>query len=362
MSGGIAFAVAALIAVWFGHRQAVPIAIPFVLLWVSAPAVAHWISLLPKQAEDETLSASDTADVAHDCAPYMALLRDLHYARKTIGCRLIIFRRIRSRSSPTALLRQISVSIFLRLWRRAISAGWERRKWLSASKATLQTIAGLEKFRGHLCNWYETLSLKPLEPKYVSSVDSGNLAGDLITLAAACRQLIQQPAVEPNILEGVQDAIALLREALDKLGDTSRLHAVTPKQLRDAVNALADSTRPFSGDAADWGARILELFRRAQTVTDMAQALAQELRADADSELQTWAQAAKAAIDSHLRDARVLLPWLRLSDGNPLSIATNGSLRPAEWTEIEAFFRNDSTLADAPERFVAAATRTCRFA
>jgi cyclic beta-1,2-glucan glucanotransferase len=354
MSGGIAFAVAALIAVWFGHRHSVPIAIPFVLLWVSAPAVAHWISLSPKQAEEETLSTSDTSmlrAIARRAWRFFETFVSLedHWLPpdnfqedpKPV---------VAHRTSPT------NIGLYLLATMSARDFGWlGTHEMVERVEPTLQTMGRLEKFRGHLCNWYDTLTLLPLEPKYISSVDSGNLAGDLLTLAAGCRQLIQQPAVEPNILAGVQDSIVPLREALDKLGDTSRLHAVTPKQLRDAVNALADSTRPFSGDAADWGARILELFRRAQTVADMAQTLAQELRSDANSELHIWAQAAKAAIDSHLRDARVLLPWLRLGSGNPLGIATNGSARPTEWTEIEAFFRNDRALADAPERFAAAA-------
>ncbi len=354
MFGGIAFAVVAFIAVWFGHRQAMPIAIPFVLLWLSAPAVAHWISLPPKPAEDETLSAFDTSAL-RTIARRTWRFFETFVASEDHWLPPDNFQEdpkpvVAHRTSPT------NIGLYLLSTVAARDFGWlGTHEMVERIEPTLQTMGGLEKFRGHLCNWYETLSLQPLEPKYVSSVDSGNLAGDLLTLAAGCRQLIQQPAIEPNILAGVQDSIVLLREALDKLSDTSRLHAVTPKQLREAVNALADSTRPFSGDAADWGARILELFRRAQTVTDMAQALAQELRRDANSELHIWAQAAKATIDSHLRDARVLLPWLRLVDGNPLGISTNGSARPAEWTEIEAFFRIDGALADAPERFVAAA-------
>ncbi len=354
MSGGIALAVAALIAVWFGHRQAMPIAIPFVLLWVSAPAVAHWISLPPKQAEEEALSASDTVmlrmisrrtwrffETFTSSEDHWLPPDNFQEDPKPV---------VAHRTSPT------NIGLYLLSTVAARDFGWlGTHEMVERIEPTLQTMGGLEKFRGHLCNWYDTLSIQPLEPKYVSSVDSGNLAGDLLTLAAGCRQLVQQPAIDPNILAGVQDSIVLLRESLDELSDTSRLHAVTPKHLRDAVNALADSTRPFSGDAADWGVRILELFRRAQTVTDMAQALAQELRRDANSELRIWAQAAKAAVDSHLRDARVLLPWLRLADGNPLGIATNGSARPAEWTEIEAFFGNDSALTDAPERFVGAA-------
>ena len=46
--------------------------------------------------------------------------------------------------------------------------------------ATLTTMNGLECFRGHFYNWYDTRNLRPLDPKYVSSVDSGNLAGHLI--------------------------------------------------------------------------------------------------------------------------------------------------------------------------------------
>ena len=43
-------------------------------------------------------------------------------------------------------------------------------------------MAGLERFRGHFYNWYDTQSLKPLLPMYISSVDSGNLAGHIMTL------------------------------------------------------------------------------------------------------------------------------------------------------------------------------------
>ena len=54
--------------------------------------------------------------------------------------------------------------------------------------ATLTTIEGLERFEGHLLNWYDTQTLAPLPPRYVSTVDSGNLAGALMTLAAGLRQ------------------------------------------------------------------------------------------------------------------------------------------------------------------------------
>ena len=56
-------------------------------------------------------------------------------------------------------------------------------------ESTLAAMAGLERCQGHFYNWYDTQDLRPLEPKYVSSVDSGNLAAHLLTLANACDDL-----------------------------------------------------------------------------------------------------------------------------------------------------------------------------
>ena len=70
---------------------------------------------------------------------------------------------------------------------------------------------GLERFRGHFYNWYDTRDLRPLDPKYVSSVDSGNLAGHLVALGQACQEIIDRPLLGPQVLSGIADAILLLR-------------------------------------------------------------------------------------------------------------------------------------------------------
>ena len=63
----------------------------------------------------------------------------------------------------------------------------------------------LERHRGHFYNWYETRTLKPLLPLYVSSVDSGNLAGHLLTLAAGLRELADEKIFQPQIFAGLRD-------------------------------------------------------------------------------------------------------------------------------------------------------------
>ena len=68
-------------------------------------------------------------------------------------------------------------------------------------EATLATMHQLELFRGHFFNWYDTRDLRPLEPKYVSSVDSGNLAGHLLVLGNSCRELVQKSSIDARMLD-----------------------------------------------------------------------------------------------------------------------------------------------------------------
>lgn len=79
---------------------------------------------------------------------------------------------------------------------------------------TFATIAQLEHFQGHLLNWYDTKTLQPLPPKYVSMVDSGNLAGYLITLRQGYVGLLDQPVIGPEIYTGLLDTFTLLQDAL----------------------------------------------------------------------------------------------------------------------------------------------------
>src|SRR5208337_1969957 len=76
-------------------------------------------------------------------------------------------------------------------------------------EAALATMSGMARFRGHFYNWYDTSDLRPLDPKYVSSVDSGNLAGHLIALANACRSWAVASAPESARAAGVGDALQL---------------------------------------------------------------------------------------------------------------------------------------------------------
>jgi hypothetical protein len=122
--------------------------------------------------------------------------------------------------------------------------------------------------------------------------------------------------------------VRLLRTALTGIENTRRTHTVTHKQLGNAVEKLALALQVLPINSADWAARFVELRFRARTVADIAQTLAQEeeaaprmeMQADSPaeprpgyrSELHVWAEAALASVESHARDAAVLIPWMHL--------------------------------------------------
>ena len=182
-------------------------------------------------------------------------------------------------------------------------------------EATLATMNGLERFRGHFYNWYDTRDLRPLDPKYMSSVDSGNLAGHLIVLGQACREIIDRPLLGPMVLSGIADAILLLRQSARAIVDGRRTQTVTRKHLDEALDALTAALTPVPSTPGDWLVRLTELGARADTMADIARTLTAERGDSRDVELLAWAEAVRAAIESHARDLDAAMPWARLVYG-----------------------------------------------
>src|SRR6185437_13031535 len=147
-------------------------------------------------------------------------------------------------------------------------------------------------------------TLRPLAPRYVSAVDSGNLAGHLLALAQACRELRHRPLLDPAPLAGLADAARLLRAAQGRLVYSGAPHSLGQRNLSAALQAFtaALATAP-SPDRWD------ELSRRAAAVAACTAALAAQHGEAAASELGAWSGVLSACIASHTRDAVWALPW-----------------------------------------------------
>ncbi|MDP9483449.1 MAG: DUF3131 domain-containing protein, partial [Chloroflexota bacterium] len=208
------------------------------------------------------------------------------------------------RTSPT------NIGMYLLATVTARDLGWIGTiEMVERLEATLTTIGSLERFRGHLYNWYDTRTLQQLEPAYISSVDSGNLVGHLLTLSNACLQMIDQPLPVGAAQAGIGDAMTLTRQAAGSIGDERRSQTLTRRQLDAALEtptALVDPDADPLATPETWAAHLGALASHARTLSDVAAALTAERGEGPDGELVTWAEAARLAVTSHLRDLAVL--------------------------------------------------------
>ena len=353
MFASVALALAALLTVISVRHTSLPAAIPFVAMWIAAPAVARWISLPPTLPEIETLSPKDAKTLRLNSRSTWRFFEEFVTPEENFlppdNFQEDPKPVVAHRTSPT------NIGLYLLTTLAARDFGWiGTTGMVERLEATFQTMNKLEQFRGHFYNWYDTRDLHPLDPKYVSSVDSGNIAGHLLALGNGCRELIQKSSVEISLLAGVEDALLLLREALARVTDIRRTHTVTRKQLANAIDAASTLCVLPPTDTADWAVRFVELKDRVQTVADIAQTLDQELGTAPNSELRYYAESAQACVESNFQDARILIPWLRLDSEVITEMAERPAAQAPEWAAIEPFFRSVPTLADAPERFEAA--------
>jgi len=161
---------------------------------------------------------------------------------------------------------------------------------IQRTQATLATMQRLERHRGHFYNWYETRTLKPLLPLYISSVDSGNLAGHLLTLAAGLREQADENIFTPQVFVGLRDTIKVFQE----FAPNNKLLAELDTELAQAPDSLR-AAFVLLESAASQAARI-------------AAALTNE-----EKEISRWAQILKRDCDAHLEELRFLAPWLALA-------------------------------------------------
>ncbi len=178
---------------------------------------------------------------------------------------------IAHRTSPT------NIGLYLLSAASARDFGWSGTiETVERLEATLSTMSAMARFRGHFYNWYATQDLRPLEPHYISSVDSGNLAGHLIALANAAREWRSLPPAAAMRLSGIADALELTRKEAVKLRDGRRAQTVTFGQLDDAIAGLAAGIAKARVQGPEIVASFQDLSAQAETMADIASALADE--------------------------------------------------------------------------------------
>jgi len=320
-------AAAAAISLAFSRPAALAVAGPILALWFASPAVAWWISR-PLAPRSHRLSAGQTLFLRKLSRKTWAFFETFvgpedhwlppdSYQEYRIAA-------IAHRTSPTniglALLANLSAYDF-----GYLPAG----QLVERTANTFRTMEFLERHRGHFYNWYDTESLKPLPPLYVSTVDSGNLAGHLLTLRPGLLALPDQKILGTRWLEGLSDTLEVM--------------------LDTAEGAAKARLAPLEKDlAAAYDSRPATLAAARQCLEGLAASVEDAIRfleADPQSLSAWWAHAFARQCRDILDELTYLAPG---NDGIPTlrELAGEGNLRArARIAEIDRLARQAGDLA-----------------
>lgn len=207
---------------------------------------------------------------------------------------------IAHRTSPT----NIGVSLLSNL--AAFDFGYiSTGRLLERTRRSFATLALLERYHGHFLNWYDTRTLQPLLPRYVSSVDSGNLAGYLLTLRAGLRELPTRPLVAPQLWA----SLSVMRQIVE---DAAK-RAEQAKISNDTGSSVWLKLRePFS-QVGDPNTNVMTVSAAQDLLQNLCLPLKELVLAPPthdESELAVWLRELEEQCSDHLADLRVMAPWV----------------------------------------------------
>ncbi len=231
------------------------------------------------------------------------------------------------RSSPT------NFGLYLLSVFSARSFGWiSLHDTIHHLSETLDSLQELPKYNGHFYNWYETTSLSPLDPKYISSVDNGNLAGHLIAVAQSFNHILTQKIDMASLCLGVRESLELLKQALPLEDD--RLLA----KVHDVEKTL-ELAKEIQADSSYW-----------KSLKDQSAAIANQVvssfKEPEDHEILTWAHEFHNNIVSLSADYQSLLSWSEFGKKSLPGINSQEILNV--WARIQQKLSQDISLEMIP--------------
>ncbi|PKN34158.1 MAG: cyclic beta 1-2 glucan synthetase [Deltaproteobacteria bacterium HGW-Deltaproteobacteria-19] len=290
-----AIAVAVTIHLAIARPDVLVFALPVLCLWFVAPGVV-WLMSEPLKRREAELTADQilflrkiSRKTWHFFETFVGpadhWLPPDNYQEQPLA-------KIAHRTSPTnmglALLANVSA------WDFGYLSGGELIK---RTADALRTMESMERHKGHFYNWYDTESLKPLLPMYISTVDSGNLAAHLLTLRAGIAEIPDEKIMGAKVFDGLLDTLNVL---MDVAGDPIPARLV---QIRDDLASSCIS--PPDTCQAAW--------ERLSDVTASALDVAHEFDANPESQAAWWMRAFAGQCRAALDELTFLAPWTALS-------------------------------------------------
>ena len=225
------------------NPAALVVATPILLLWLFGPAIAWYLSKEEKEKKPN-LSENQKLFLHKNARKTWAFFEEFVNAEEN-WLPPDNFQEqpapvIAHRTSPTnmgfALLANLAAYDF------GYISG---REMAERCNNTLNTMRRMERYDGHFYNWYDTVTLLPLHPKYVSTVDTGNLVGHLLTLRQGLISQANEPVFKKSAYEGLLTTLHIIRETSGKHADkeTQKIIALLYAAITDIDNSLSSAKK-----------------------------------------------------------------------------------------------------------------------
>ncbi|MDO8840486.1 MAG: glucoamylase family protein [Parvibaculum sp.] len=307
------FAVMLLILLATASPSALPAAAPLLLLWLVAPEIAIWIRR-PRRMPVERIDEAERIFLRR------VARRTWFYFETFVGpednwlppdnYQEEPHAEIAHRTSPT------NIGMMLLSTLTAADLGYIGPIDFSTRiQNALDTLDRLERCHGHIFNWYDTRFLTPLEPRYVSTVDSGNLAVCLLALKQGCLEAARGSAFPVALWDGLGDTLDLLSEAGKKFKNSDG------GKLCSKIESLTLQIAHARENPQDWRTALMNIsghtWREIEEVVDDLVAAPKAPSVEALREMNIWLERGRHHLVGMQRDIDAFTPWLTLIAAPP---------------------------------------------
>jgi len=274
------------------HPQSLTVAMPFLVLWAASAWIGDWLNQ-PQRVPGSRIKPQDRDEVRHAALCTWRFFREFSNAAENWLIPDIV------QADPPLVAHRVSptnLGLLLNARLAAHDLGYvTTQEFIRDTERTFETIDKMPKCQGHLYNWYENHSLEPVAPRFLSTVDNGNLVASLWTLKQGCLEMIQKPLLGPALWAGLRDAAAKLAEVAAQSSGGSRL-AQEAFDLRQVVEAIASDEEKQKSEV-----RALEI----ETLIVLNRAMK-----SGNEETAWWARELLARVEGLLAMLEAFAPWL----------------------------------------------------
>ncbi|MGH9343698.1 MAG: glucoamylase family protein, partial [Terriglobia bacterium] len=329
-------------ALAYFRPHSLPVAIPFLIVWACSKPIAEWVNRGAPTVRT-AVAPGDEGFLRESALRTWRFFREWSHA----GTNFLIPDNLQESPQLTAkVISPTNLGFLLASRLAAYDLGYLTvGEFARETAQTLNTALRMPRFSGHFFNWTHTETLKPLEPLFISTVDSGNLAACLWTLKQGCLDAIEQPVLRSALCRGLREHVRLLKN----LGRTESI----PRGTAAAIDDLQRSFTALGDEPSAWIAHLPEAERKAAELEGL---LAEAHWLTKQAEMLWWAAELRIRIAQFRETAEKLTPWL-LPEYRPLFLHPNtlppagqsqltlGSL-PGVLTDLQSRLQN---LAENPE-------------